>query len=302
MRVVTRMTGLSADVVRVWERRHAAIEPDRTAGNARRYSAADIRRLERLRDAVAAGHSIGSIARLGEERLADLAKQRVTERPEAPVWEPYLAAIGTLELARAEAILARQAQLLGAREMVHGFVAPLLREVGDRWHAGRLSVAEEHAVSAQVRAILATLMRTTSLPPGAPRLVLATPPGQRHELGVQMAAVLAAEQGVAPVYLGADLPFEDMVPACASARAQVLTLSALIAPADIAARRAEALAVRRVAAQIELWIGGPSGHPLHRVRGVRGLVDFHAFEAALAHRFGTVRSVAALGVTQPARL
>jgi DNA-binding transcriptional MerR regulator len=38
MRVVTRMTGLSADVVRVWERRYAAITPDRTDGNARRYS------------------------------------------------------------------------------------------------------------------------------------------------------------------------------------------------------------------------------------------------------------------------
>ena len=82
MRVVTRMTGLSADVVRAWERRYGAIEPGRTDGNARRYSHADIARLTRLRDAVSQGHSIGEVSRLSNEALDALAdRQRELERP-----------------------------------------------------------------------------------------------------------------------------------------------------------------------------------------------------------------------------
>lgn len=284
MRVVTRLTGLSADVVRVWERRHHAIEPDRTRGNARRYSSRDIRRLELLRDAVAAGHSIGAIARLPDEILAKLAASAPAPSPSAP-FEPYLEAIAALELPRAEAILARHAQLLGPRETVLEFVQPLLREVGDRWHDGRLSVASEHAASAQIRALLSTLARSRSLPVGAPRMVLATPPGQRHELGALMAAVLAAERGVAPVYLGPDLPWDELRRAYIETRAQVVTLSALVT-GELARVREDVVALEALARDFEIWVGGPPNHPLLRARGVRAFNDFLSFEAALTHRFG----------------
>jgi len=285
MRVVTRMTGLSADVVRVWERRHQAIEPDRTEGNARRYSAADITRLARLRDAVAAGHSISSIARLSDERLADISRDLARSVPQPVAYEAYLDAIVQLELARAEAILNRHAQLVRPRELVLEFIAPLLRDVGERWHDGRFTIPQEHAVSSQVRTLLSTLVRSASLPVGAPRIVVATPPGQRHELGAQMAAVLATERGVAPVYLGADVPWADLAPACKTAGAKVLLITALIASPE-SARRAENCALETLAKDVEVWVGAPAGHPFHRVDGVRGLPDFAAYEAALTHRFG----------------
>ena len=226
MRVVTRMTGLSADVVRVWERRYAAITPDRTDGNARRYSAGDIERLTCLRDAIAAGHSIGAIAKLPDAALRALAQPANAASVTSPTLEPYLDAIERLDMPRAEAILARASQLLGPRQVVLELVLPLLRAVGDRWHAGDMSVAQEHAVSAQVRAHLATLIRTMVLPAGAPRMVFATPAGHRHEMGAQMAAVLAAARGVSPVYLGPDVPFEELAVACERARPGARALDA----------------------------------------------------------------------------
>lgn len=287
MRVVTRMTGLSADVVRVWERRYAAITPDRTDGNARRYSAADIERLTCLRDAIAAGHSIGAIANLSDAALRALAQPANAAAETSPTLEPYLEAIERLDMPRAEAILARASQLLGPRQVVLELVLPLLRAVGDRWHAGDMSVAQEHAVSAQVRAHLATLIRTTVLPAGAPRMVFATPPGHRHEMGAQMAAVLAAARGVSPVYLGPDVPFEELRVACERSRASVLVLSMLAEKSDDLERRRELRGLETLAKDVEVWVGAPPGHPALSVEGVRPMSDFLAFEAALTHRHGS---------------
>jgi DNA-binding transcriptional MerR regulator len=287
MRVVTRMTGLSADVVRVWERRYAAITPDRTEGNARRYSASDIERLTCLRDAIAAGHSIGAIANLPDAALRALAEPANASVETNPTLGPYLDAIERLDMPRAEAILARASQLLGPRQVVLDLVLPLLRAVGDRWHAGDLSVAQEHAVSAQVRAHLATLIRTTVLPAGAPRMVFATPPGHRHEMGAQMAAVLAAGRGVSPVYLGPEVPFKELAIACERARAEVLVLSLLVSKSDPLESRRDLKGIESLTEDVEVWVGAPRGHPALAAKGVRPMSDYLAFEAALTHRHGS---------------
>jgi DNA-binding transcriptional MerR regulator len=271
-------------VVRVWERRYGAITPARTEGNARRYSSHDIERLTRLRDAIAAGHSIGEIANLADARLTALAASRDPVTETRPIFVPYLEAISELDLPRAEALLARASQLLGPRAMVLDLIVPLLREVGERWTAGNLTVAEEHAVTAQIRSHLAILLRTTVLPAGAPRVVFATPPGHRHELGAMMAAVLASARGVSPIYLGADVPFEEVEGACVRSRAAIAVLSLLFVHESAVDRQRELRATEKLAQHVETWIGAPPGHPLLRAVGIRPMSDYGAFEAALTHR------------------
>src|SRR5215210_444129 len=75
---VTRLTGLSADVVRVWERRYGAIRPARSAAGTRLYSDADVSRLRRLRQAVEKGHNISQAARLSESELDQLVSDSTT--------------------------------------------------------------------------------------------------------------------------------------------------------------------------------------------------------------------------------
>jgi MerR family transcriptional regulator, light-induced transcriptional regulator len=48
IQVVTRRTGVSADVLRVWEKRYAVVTPIRSASGRRLYSDADIERLRLL--------------------------------------------------------------------------------------------------------------------------------------------------------------------------------------------------------------------------------------------------------------
>ena len=52
MRLVVLRTGLSPDLLRSWEKRYGAVQPDRSPGGQRMYSAADVERLSLLARAV----------------------------------------------------------------------------------------------------------------------------------------------------------------------------------------------------------------------------------------------------------
>ena len=81
IKTASRMTGLSAHLIRIWEKRYGAVAPKRTATNRRLYSDAEIERLNLLRLATAAGHSIGNIAKLPLARLKSLvAKAQLSGR------------------------------------------------------------------------------------------------------------------------------------------------------------------------------------------------------------------------------
>ena len=70
IRVVSKRTGLSPQVLRVWEKRYRTVTPARTATNRRVYTSADVDRLILLRRATEAGHGIGTIARLPAEQTS----------------------------------------------------------------------------------------------------------------------------------------------------------------------------------------------------------------------------------------
>ena len=63
IRVVSRMTGLSVDTLRAWERRYKVVSPERSA-HGRLYEEADVQRFLRLRSLVGKGFAIGGVAGL----------------------------------------------------------------------------------------------------------------------------------------------------------------------------------------------------------------------------------------------
>ena len=80
---VSRLTGLSTHVLRIWEKRYGVVVPERTETGRRRYCREDIHRLTLLKSLVDAGHTISSVAKLGigvlEERLSKI-QETETER------------------------------------------------------------------------------------------------------------------------------------------------------------------------------------------------------------------------------
>lgn len=236
--VVADRTGLSPDLLRVWERRYRAVEPSRTTDGQRLYSDADVERLRLLRLATLAGRGISQVAQLGTEELTRLvredeaARQRVVRREDRAVPASVSDDVGrALELARAvdaaalDSLLRRTAAALGVPIFLDGLVAPLLRRLSEEGEARRLAVAQEHLATAIIQRVLEGIIHFLVAPHGAPNLLLATLAGDQHKMGTLLAATAAAAEGWRVTYLRPDLPADEIATAAAAAGARVVGVS-----------------------------------------------------------------------------
>ncbi|UCE84779.1 MAG: MerR family transcriptional regulator [Deltaproteobacteria bacterium] len=261
---VVRMTGLSAHTIRAWERRYGAVQPRRTEGGTRRYAAVEVARLRLLRAATEAGYRIGDLAGLPdaaiEARLAPL-----EDRPGVPL--PQLEeALARLDLGEVERTLGLQLSALGPAAFARDVAGPLLRDMGERWERGEVSIAAEHLVSSATRGILADALRAGSFAAGGtPRILFTTPEGEPHEFGALIAAVTAVAAGAAATYLGPQLPTDEVAGAVAASGARVVALGVITLPLG-AARRYLTDLRERLSAATEIWVGGTG--PIDGVPGV----------------------------------
>lgn len=282
IQVVARRTGLTADVIRVWERRYHAVSPRRSPTNRRLYSDADVERLLLLRRATLLGRRIGDVAGLGStelESLVEADEAAVHRAPTAAETPPSAAAGGActaleeclraVEALDAEGLglaLSRSAVHLAPASVIKDVLDPLLREIGDRWRAGTLMAAHEHLTTAVVRSFLGTVSGSRLAGgPESPALVVTTPAGQQHELGALMVAAMAALDGWKATYLGPDLPAVDIAAAAVRCKAGVVALS-LLYPADDPRLPDELRRLRQLLPDdVHLFVGGSAAKSYHTV-------------------------------------
>jgi DNA-binding transcriptional MerR regulator/methylmalonyl-CoA mutase cobalamin-binding subunit len=287
IRVVARLTGIPIDTLRAWERRYAAVEPGRDE-RGRLYTDADVRKLKLLRQLVDRGHAIGRIAALPESELAALIEAGA-EPPERPAVATgveiggLVSAIERYDVAAAERQLGRLAAVLPPRELVREVALPFMREVGEAWDRGQLTVGQEHLASATLRNLLGSLVRLQAPRDGRPGILFATPPGERHEFGVLASAMLAAAGGLGIVYLGADLPAADVVQTARRTAARAIVLGVTGAGGEASAVEAVSAVVREVPRGVDVFVGGM--HPELAARlaaaGAKPIADFDALEGIL---------------------
>ena len=265
--VVAERTGLSQDVLRVWERRYRAVSPARDASGKRHYTDEDIRRLGLLHAATRAGRSIGSVAALSTNEVAALVEGDVAahDRRSPPAAEVSVsreivdeafALSRALDASALDQTLRRAAAAMGVTAFIETVAAPLLRQVGDEWHAGRLAPPQEHLVSSVLHDIVVATMRSFPQQSGAPRLLVATPAGDRHAIGAALVGAASALEGWNVLYLGADLPSADIADAARAAGVRVVAVS-IVYTEDRARVLGEMRALRaRLPADMVLIAGG----------------------------------------------
>lgn len=242
IKAVAQQTGLSAHVIRIWEKRYRAVEPERTDTNRRLYSEEQVERLKLLQQLTGAGHSISVVATLPSSKLRELAadapishsrkSRKATRRGEPGDFvEECVDAVKGLDTAALETTLKQAATELGSQGLLQRVVAPLAQKIGELWRDGSVSAAHEHFASAVIRVILGNASKSFAGTEGAPILVVATPPGQLHELGALLVGAAAANIGWRVTYLGASLPAAEIAGAAQQNRAKAVALS-LVYPDD----------------------------------------------------------------------
>ena len=239
IKMAARLSGLTEHVIRVWEKRYAAVTPGRSTTRRRLYSEDEITRLTLLRQVTGAGHSISSVVRLSEHDLRRLVPESPAEALPAgrPVealtatLESAYAAVTALDAAGLERILHTALVGSGRAVVTSQLLVPLIHRIGEAWHEGELRIAHEHAASAVIRTFLGNFVRSHSDTSNAPVLVVTTPAGQLHELGAMLAAAAATDMGWRVTYLGPNLPAEEIAGAYRQNQAQALALS-IVYPGD----------------------------------------------------------------------
>jgi len=292
---VSKLTGIPLDTLRAWERRYGTVIPKR-AGRGRIYSEGQIQKLVLLRRAVEQGHSIGQVAALSDRQLRELlekgtsiaagqsvAKATDSSDPLAPV----LYALDRFDYAGTDREISRLAVALGSpRNLVHQAALPLMRTVGERWHEGKCSIAQEHLLTNLLTGVLASLVRTYSPSNPPARVLLATPANEHHAFPILAAAMLTAAGGLGAIYLGTDLPAADIALAARKSEADVVLLSLSFAPKFEVLEDLIYVADKAPSAA-DLWLGGsPELHLDRATAGSRWMVlpDFTALEHQLAAR------------------
>jgi methanogenic corrinoid protein MtbC1 len=282
--VVTERTGLSAHVLRAWERRYEVVRPRRGEGGRRLYSDADIERLALLHSATRSGRSVGSVVSLRTQQLRAMVAEdaaRASIRPTAPgsYREHAMVAVRALAPERLGALLRRALLSLGAVTFLEDVVAPLMVEIGSEWHAERVTVAHEHAATAAVVQLLGALIRELEVPGAASHVAMATPRGERHAVGAMMAAAAASHDGWHVTWLGADLPASQIATAAAQGNAHIVALS--VATDEVGLGH-ELLALRQgVEPHVPLFVGGTGAEHLGELDGITKVRDLAHWRALL---------------------
>jgi DNA-binding transcriptional MerR regulator/methylmalonyl-CoA mutase cobalamin-binding subunit len=271
IQVVVRRTGLSADVIRAWERRYEAVSPQRSPTSRRLYSEEDVERLLLLREATQTGRRIGDVAHLS---LPDLKKLLAADIKTAPrvdeqaivvndiprsargYVQSCLRAVHDLDGQALDSALAEASLVLTTPVLLEEVVTPLLQQVGNEWRAGQLRPCHEHLATAELRSFLGNLVTHTNMTGTGPAVLITTPRGQRHELGALMVAVTFAFGGWNPLYLGPDIPSDEIAFAAVAKQIKVVAIS-ISYPADDP-RLPEALRRlrRQLPQDIVLLVGG----------------------------------------------
>ena len=284
---VERDTGLSKDVLRMWERRYGFPVPNRDANGERSYPADQVERLRLIKRLMDQGHRPGKLIAAPAEELRDLAPRRSPPRvresvAEAEDLDELLVLIRRHDVAGYQQAMQQRLARKGLQRFVQDTVAPLTRRVGEAWEDGSFEVFEEHLFTELTKRLLRQAI--AALPGGnrGPRILMTSVPEEPHVLGLLMAEALFALEGAECIPLGTQMPLLEIERAAIAHKANIVALSFSTA---FPQRQIPGLLQQlRMVLPLEmaLWVGGGGIHRLAKMDGVLLLTTLDELVPALA--------------------
>lgn len=241
-----RRVGVSADLLRAWERRYGLLQPVRSAGGFRLYGPEDVERVARMNRGIDEGLSAAEAAR------AALADVRPTEGLLDAASARLVAAARAYDEDAVHAIFDESLAAFGVESVVRELVLPALEQVGDDWRSGTLDVGQEHFASNLIRGRLLALARLWGRGRG-PLALLACVPGEQHDISLLAFGLVLRSHGWRILFLGADTPIATLTDATNTTE-PALVVATSFDPALLDAHTTE---LRRLAKAVPLALSGP---------------------------------------------
>jgi len=286
IRTVSRLTGLSADTLRVWERRYGFPKPVRGASGVRLFTDDDLRRLTLVVRALRWGYRPGEVVHKSASEIENLLSRPLYAQADADAEAPHvrtiLAALKQDDLQAVTNGLRSAAANFGVKAFVIRVASPLLERVGEAWQRGELQVRHEHFLSEILTSRVRQLVAEFDGHASGPVVLLTTLPGEQHTLGLQLALLYLAVEGAVPRLLGAETPLPEIAAAAHAVNARVVGVSMSQSSSASEGLRHARWLLPRLPVDTELWLGGSvarsiqSPHPR-----IRTVVDWPHLEREL---------------------
>jgi MerR family transcriptional regulator, light-induced transcriptional regulator len=254
---LAKRTGVSPELLRAWEQRYGLLQPTRTPGGFRLYSAADEARVQHMQSLVSGGLAAAQAARLilsGAEPAPPTVSGPATTLEDAA--GNLAASLDRLDEQAANTALDRLFAAYTVETVLQEVILPYLHRLGERWEAGEVSVGQEHFASNLLRGRLVGLAQGWGQGQG-PGAILACVPGEQHELGLLTFGVALRRRGWRITYLGTDSPISavaDIAPTLAPAVVVLLSMN----PDNFLDHARE---IEQLAKQVPVVIAGPGATP-----------------------------------------
>jgi len=240
-----RRVSVSPELLRAWEARYGLLEPIRSDGGFRLYTAQDAERVARMKRGLDEGLSAAEAARRA------LAQARPGEALLEDAQGRLLSAVRAYDEAAVQAVLDEALAGFAVETVLRELILPTLREVGARWERGELEVGQEHFASNLVRERLLGLGRFWGRG-GGPLAILACPPGERHDIGLIAFGLLLRSHGWRILFLGADTPLSTLGQAVATTAPRLVVVASM----DSSLLESEAGELRRLGRSAPLVLSG----------------------------------------------
>jgi len=211
-----KITGVKAHTIRVWERRYAIIQPERTETNIRYYSDNDLKRLLNIAMLNDAGIKISHLAKLTsidlETKVMELSR---SNKVEAFAIEKLTMATVNFNEDLFESILSKSLLKQGMEDTITKVLFPFFERIGILWQVGSISPAQEHFISNLIRQKLFAAIDSCSgqRVENAKKIIFYLKEDELHEVSILFYNYIARRNGLRTLYLGQDLPFKDLISA-----------------------------------------------------------------------------------------
>ena len=258
---VAKLTGLSKDVIRVWERRFGILKPTRGANRYRNYSDEDVALLRFLKEQLDAGGSIGELAKLGREELlgrarASAPRTSFVDNTFSRLLRELLSTLNPFDRVIFEKRLNGAVAVVPFEEALHGILLPLQEQVGQLWHENHIDVAIEHYVTKQIQQKIFSAMNQLPVAEFGAKVVVAGPPGEEHDIAALTVAYRCRVRGCRVYYLGANVPVAPLANFCGKVEPDLTIISFPLALSDDKATELVQALADEVSPVSDLAVGG----------------------------------------------
>lgn len=227
-KAVARETGVPPDTFRAWERRYGVPRPQRTPGGHRLYSEQDMAVIRWLRERTDEGmnisHAVMLLSSVMEGMPAPASND--TARALEHMVDELVTSLTSFDSAGAERVVSEAFSLHPFESVLLELVQPAMIEVGERWHRGEINVASEHFATEFVRRKLASLVTVFDNNASRETIVVGCAPDELHDLGVLFASLFLIRRGWHVVYLGPQVPLNDLLETVQRVKPALVCLSA----------------------------------------------------------------------------